>query len=324
MRDLCRLTVHFIKIWRSLPVLSWIRAALLYRAGCHEAAISLYERGLKRHPIHPAAFCARLDLADCLFRVQRFSDCEEHLRILMLQRPDERAPYLRLVKMKMWQGLFHDAGLVAIRSARRLESDAELVGLALWCFMSARSCPELVRELLAVERLMPSQRRNDGCLLRGVLGWYWYEHGERQKGAAELARVALSGERQSVEVILAFAEVLLNADRVTQARDSLHRALALRPGYPLTLSLLARCYLHTDCYQPHYAVQLATEACRSSGWRSARMLHLLAEAHYRRGEYSTAMMMAQKAHHETRHVPVHYPDLAALEELLSALDSGFW
>lgn len=320
MRELCSLTVDFIKTWRTLPVLPWIRAARLHRAGQHDAARHLYEQGLERNPTHPAAFCARLDLAHCLLRGQHFSDAEGHLRLLTLQRPDDRTPYIHLVKSKMWQGHFHEAGLMAIRSARRLHPDPELVGLALWCFMSARSCPELVKEVLSVEKLLPSKGRKDNVLPQGVLGWYWYVQGEYRGGIAELRRVSSFGQ-QSVEVMLAFAEVLLDAGQVGQAREQLHRALGLRPGYPLTLSLLSQCYLDPDLYEPHYAVQLATEACRASGWRSARFLHILAEALTRTGEYSTAMMMAQKARHEARRVISQYPELAALEELLSDLDS---
>lgn len=321
MRELGVLAVDFIKNWRTLPVLSWVRAARLHRAGRHDAALRFYEQGLERHPTHPAAFFARLDLVDCLLRINRFADAESHLRLLTIQRPDDRTPYVRLVKMKMWQGLFHEAGLMAIRSARRLHPDPELVGLALWCFMSAQSCSELVKEVLTVERLLPPQRRRENVLLQGVLGWYWHAQGEHQRGAAELRRVALSSGRQSVEVLLAHAEILLHSGHAIPAREQLQRALALRPGYPLTLSLLAQSYLDPDSYEPHYAVQLATEACRSAGWRCARMLHVLAEALNRTGEYSSAMMMAQKARHEARLVISQYPELDALEELLSDLDS---
>jgi hypothetical protein len=51
------------------------------------------------------------------------------------------------------------------------------------------------------------------------------------------------------------------------------------------------------------------------------MLHLYADTQHRLGEYSTAMMMAQRARHEAQQVVARYPELPALEALISQLDS---
>ena len=321
MFDLFKLTADFVKTWHSAPILSWVRAARLYRAGHYESAIPHYERGLQKHSAHSAASFARYELAHCLLKVQRFAEAESHLRLLILQHPADREPYLRLVKLTMWQGLFHEAGLMAARAAQRFQPDAELVGLALWCFVNTGGCSELIREVLELSQQLPAKERQGTPLIRAALGWHWYHSGEKGLGAREVAGVSLSRERHSVEAILAHAEILLELKHTDVAREHLRRALALRPGYPLTLALLAKTYLVSESYQPDHAAQLALEACRSSGWRSARMLHLYADTQHRLGEYSTAMMMAQRAHHQAQRVVARYPELPALEALISQLDS---
>mgnify|MGYP006267194269 CR=1 FL=1 len=315
------LSIDFVRAWRTVPKLSWVRAARAHRAGLYEAAVGQYERGLLASPNHPAAFCARLDLAQCLVTLQRFQQAEDHLRLLVLQRPDDRRPYIRLVKLKMWQGLFHEAGLMAIRAAKRFAPDAELIGLAAWCFVSAGSSRELLDEAFELELALSPEERAGESVIQAARNWDWYRDGERKSSVQELHRLSHSPRRQSVEAILAYASVLIDLGLVKEAREELNRVLTLRPGYPLTMALLAQCYLNPKSYKPEFAAQLALDACRGSGWRSAQLLHLSADAQFRRGEFSTAKMMAERAHHEARLITSRYPNIAALEELISDLDT---
>lgn len=321
MVNVLKLTLAFVRTWRSAPIIDWIRASRFYRAGLLEAAIPLYERGLHRHSAHNAASFARYELAHCLMRVQRFADAEAHLRLLIIQHPQDREPYVRLVKLTMWQGRFHEAGLMAARAAQRFQPDPELVGLALWCFVSTGGCGELIKEVLELNEQLPIKERQATPLIRAALGWHWYREGEKGIGAREVATVALSAERHSVEAALTYAEILLEGGHLLLAREQLRRALSLRPGYPLTLGLLAQSYLAAESYQPAHAAELALEACRASGWRSVRLLHLYAETQHRLGEYSTAIMMAHRARHEAQQVVARYSELPALERLISGLDS---
>ncbi|MCB0335587.1 MAG: hypothetical protein KDD62_04755 [Bdellovibrionales bacterium] len=103
--------------WGTLPVITWVKAAAYYKAGQFEVAKAYYERGLQRHPQHPAADCARMDASYCLFRMRDFVGAEKHLRVVLNNMPENKDASIRLARLHLWTGNYVEAAWTISASA---------------------------------------------------------------------------------------------------------------------------------------------------------------------------------------------------------------
>jgi len=324
MFETVRLVKKWWKKWHTLPVMPWLKAALLYKAGRFAEAIPLYQQGLARHPEHPAKLCARLDLAYCLFRTGKLAEAEQELKNAANLAPQAREAQLRLAHFQMYKGRALEAAWTMRRLLRRVEPDAELVATFLLAVVENGGPNYLLKEASAmVERLKLDQRVDARHLhkLKVARAREKMLNGQFDKGKEELAKLACQNPT-SLEAVMAFAELLLKEGKVAFARQYLRRGLVMAPNHPRLLSLFAESYLlGGPFYSPEYAIQLATSACQLSGWSSPRELHVLAESYFHNGDKMSALLMASKAKEEGSRLLGSYRDTKSLEQLIQALSS---
>ncbi len=307
--------------WKTFPVMSWVKAAACYRRGSFAEAERLYKKGIDLNPNHPARFSARVDLAYCLFKEQKFVEAEEQLRYVSVHSPSSREAHVRLAKIQMWMGHALDAAWTMRRALGKITPDSEMVALFILAVVENGGPLYLLREaMFAYEKLSPEQRMTP--LLEAAQARLSMLRGEDTRARVKLEKIATM-DKAPFEAVLLFAEFLLREGRISDARDHLRTALAVCPDHPRVLSLLAESYLKSgDSYSPDYARQLATSACQNTNWSSPRDMHVLAESNYHVGDKISALLIASKAKEVGSRLLGTYRDVKNLEKLIETLSSG--
>lgn len=325
-----KLIWDWCKAWKTWPVLDWIKAAELYRSASFQEARDLYLRGLERHPFHPASSCARLDLAYCYFKLEKFAEAEELLKTVMAQAPSMRECYLRLAHLQSWTGHYLEAAWTLRRAIREIDVDEEIVTHFLFTILDNGGPHYLLKEALReLSRLSSEERSKPRLQLASArLALFRAERSdssvsskqsELDKARAELHRLA-SGADAPFEAVIVYAELLIEEGRIAHARQQLRRALSVAPKHPRVLSLLASSYLKEGAfYNPEYAKQLATSASQNTAWRGPREMHILAEAYIATGDRLGALTIAHKAKDAGSKLLGTYRHVKSLDQLIEKL-----
>jgi predicted Zn-dependent protease len=321
MFDTVQLVHKWWKTWRTLPVWSWVRGASSYRAGKFELAERLYKAGLKRHGSHPANFCARLDLAYCVFKLGKVEEAEQLLRSVTNQLPASREAYVRLARLQMWSGHSLEAAWTIRRALRSIEVDPELAALFLIAVLDNGGPGYLLDEAVEASDKIETEG-DDFPRLQAARARLQIERGDELIGRESLERVAVA-DNAPFEAIVMYAELLLEEGKIAHARRQLRRAMVVSPDYPRVLSLLAESYMKAGpFYNGEYAKQLAVNACQLTNWASPREMHLLAEAYYHSGDKISALVVASKAKQAGMRLMGTYRDVRVLDQLIESLSSG--
>lgn len=309
--------------WRTLPVISWVKAANLYRAGNFNEAEIHYARGLKRYAHHPAQFCARLDYAYCLFKSKKFDEAEKQLRTVISGLPKIAEGYLRLARLQLWTGHSLDAAWTARRGIAEVGALPELAALFLYSVVENGGPQYMLREALKAAEDVEAE--HDHAPLKKLIAARARQAyvDSKSEGALKDLRDIAEEKDAPFEAILMYAETLLDMERVAEARQELRRALGAAPEHPRVLSLLAETYLRSGIfYEPNYAQQLAAAACQCTNWQSPREMHILAEAYYHSGDKIAALVTASKAKQVGSRILGEYKDVKNLDRLIESLSSG--
>lgn len=307
--------------WKTLPVLSWIKAASLYRMGRFEAAKAYYLKGLEKHSEHPAHLCARLDLAYCLFRTGKFEESEEQLKYVLKRAPKSREAYLRLARIQLWTGRALDAAWTLRRALREVKPDADLVATFLIAVVEHGGPSFLLKEALEASLALPDVEQDDARIKAARARIALMKSGSAE--ARESLENTVSQGDVPIEAAILLVEVLLDEHRIAHARRCLRKAMLAAPEHPRVLSLFAQSYLtEGPFYNVDYAIQLATKACQATQWVSPREMHILAEAYYHAGDKMSALMAASKAKEQGRRLLGEYRASQNLDRLIESLSSG--
>ena len=308
------------KAWGTLPVFAWVRAAALYRSGKFEEAISHYERGLKKHPAHPACLSAQLDLAYCLFRSNRFDEALQALKFVVARTPQAREAYVRLATVQMWLGQAIEAAWTMKRALQAVKPDAEMVGMFLLAVIENGGPRYLINEALEIAAKLPACDEHPKLqVARAKLKILQDEPGQ---GKVELETLA-SDANATRDAVLAYAQTLVDDNRIAEARQHLRRLMTGAADHPRVLSLLAESYLKSGpFYNTDYAVQLATSGCQKTNWTSPREMHALAEAYRHAGDKIAALLVASKAKDAGSKLLGSYREEKTLEKLIETLSTG--
>ena len=308
------------KTWGTLPVWSWVKAASLYRDGKYERARVHYEQGLKRYPDHPAHFCARLDLAYCLFVGRRLEESERHLRYVTSNLPSKDA-YRRLARLQLWSGQGLEAAWTIRRALRAMSPDVDLVSLFLISVLENEGPEYLLSEAVAAFNQLSSEDQNNSklCTARALLD---IRQGKQAAGFEALEKLTRESQ-PPFDALLAIAEVMLSNGRIAEARYYLRRAMGQSPDYPRLLSLMAETYLVAGpLANSEYAKQLATTACQNTCWLSPRELHVLAKSYSAVGDKMAALIIASKAQQAGSRLMGEYRESDSLKRMIDDLSSG--
>lgn len=314
------------KTWGTLPIYSWVKAAALYRKGQFAAAEKHYQRGLERHPTHPANFCAKIDLAYCQFKLGRLDEAEHELRLVSTQLPQSREAYLRMARLQMWRGQSLEAAWTIRRALRNVPVDPEFAALYLIAALDSGAPGYLLNEALQVSKSVENSEKPSVKLqaarARALMNTKSSTGVEYQTARTELAQLS-AATNAPYESIILFSEVLIAEGKIAHARRLLRRALHSAADYPRILSLLAETYLKSGpFYNAEYAKQLATTACQNTTWTSPREMHILAEAYYHVGDKVSALIIASKAKELGSKLLGTYRDTKTLDRLIESLSSG--
>lgn len=306
------------KTWGTLPVLTWIKAASHYRHGKFEAAQKYYLKGLQKHADHPARFCARLDLAYCLFKNGKLEAAEEQLNLVNSNPKHAREAFLRLARLQLWSGRSLEAAWTVRRALRTVSPDTDLATVFILAVLDNGGPTYLFNEAVdAWSKLSEEQKKN--TKLRAACARLRMLKGDYTQGRTELVEIAKLSNAP-FEAILLYAQTLFEDGDLNNARLELRRALMQEPNHPRANSLMAELYLKSGpFYSPTYSMQLATHACQKSNWLSAREMHILAEAFYHAEDNATALVMANKAKQAGSRLLGSYSNVKNLERLIAEL-----
>jgi tetratricopeptide (TPR) repeat protein len=312
--------IKWLKIWGTLPIIPWVKAAQAYRDGKFKEAADLYEDGIKRYPEHPARFSARLDCAFCLQRLQKFSECEEHLRHVTTHAAHLKEGFLRLARLQVYTGKTLEAVWTMRRLHQRGNIDGETAGLFLNLVLDNQGPGYLLHEAIDLLKKVPHSDRGN-VLLRAACAKLAVYRGSVERGLNELSKLAESPE-VTAEIVIIYAETLLSEKQISASRYQLRRVLNKKPNHPIVLSLLARTYLESGIFfDPEAALDLATSACQANGWLSPRELHTLAESYHHYGDKAAALLAASKARDLGSKLLGSYRNVRDLDELIEALST---
>ncbi len=303
--------------WQCLPVLTWVRAARYYRNASFKIAADLYAHGLKSNSNHPAANCARLDLAYCYFRLAEFDKAEELLKQVVQRAPQLREAHIRYVKLQLWVGKAGDAVWAAKRALERFDNDAQLIAHYVFALIDHGGPAHLFIE--AAKKLNLCNSTSSHPKLEVAKSLLAIQAGDYASGFSTLEKLANIKDAQ-FESVLYYAAELLKEDRIAEARHHLRRLLENVPNHPMVQTLLSQSYLKSGpLYNAEFALQLALSAAQHSGWASARALHILAEAYYHLNDRSAALLAAFRAKSLSQRPLAPYRDARELDRLIDSL-----
>ncbi len=282
---------RFWRNWKALPVASWIKAAEQFQGRNYSKAIALYSAGLKRHPQHPAASSAQLDLAFCQQQKSDYRGAIETLKSLVLSYGGSREAVVRLHKILRDVGQNKEAAWVIRRYIRAHGPDAELVARMTLALLACDASDAMLSEPLEMrERVSGAAPSELTKLADAMIGIKRKDSAARQ----DLWKLASSAEATK-ETLLSYAEVLLSEGKIALARQTLRRAHGADRNCCRTLVLFAKSYLSSGpFYSPEDARQLAEQACLVSGWGSLIAVHILAESYHHLEDATNALLVAYK------------------------------
>lgn len=289
--------VNWWRNWRTLPVKEWIKAAHNFEKGDFLAARGYYEIGLKRCLDHPARHSARLDYAYCLYRIGDCQSAMVQLNGLIADRQQLRSSYLLLARIESVLG-HNDEALAAVACCLELfPEDPRTLSCFIHIGIAAKvdlQKLEWAREqLITIKSELPLED-SKVLMIDTALADFEIRLGDELRGEQLLARVLATG-KAPFEAIVLRAQRLLETGRVLPSRELLARAIRLGPRDPRPSLMLAKSYLLPDgSFEPAWAVQHATEACRVSSWQHTECLAVLAEAHEALGDSSTAELLTAR------------------------------
>jgi tetratricopeptide (TPR) repeat protein len=275
------LLIGWWKLWRSIPVVDWIRAAELFRAGEFKRAAFYYDRGIQLNPKNPAIYCAKLDHAYCVYQLGEPAKAKTLLEELTAAAPLKDA-HLILAKIQLALGKNADA-VSTMKRCLSFCSDDLQVALCYAHVMFESDSPaitmKLVKDFINTFREKLSIDDPMHVAVDTALATYECYFGDEELGERLLSRALASGVAP-FEAIMLRGERWLEQGRVTQAREQLDRAAKGCPTDPRPYLRLAESYLlNGELLEPKYSVQLATVACRLSNWENKECLEVLRQGY---------------------------------------------
>lgn len=277
-----RASFEWWKLWKSLPVFTWIKASEHYRKGEYKKAAELYLLGIEKKPSHKAIDCACLDYSYCLYKLSRYEESIKQLELLVERSVLIEEVYTLLIKQYCILGLSHLSSEVLEKAKVLIPESVNLRTLALE--VAIANDPNLQNILVLksdVERLREKLLLDDErmLLVDTALAHFEFAHGDLSLADQMIARLLATG-KAPFEVHLMRAERFIENGRIFHAREQLRKASLIRPRDPRADLLLAKSYLLPGSFcEPKWAVDLSLQACKKTNWQNPECLISLAKSH---------------------------------------------
>ncbi len=308
VRALCSDGLLWMRIWKTVPVLAWMKAAEAYRTGNFGNAVEYYRKGLSKYSSHPAHFSARFDLAYCLERLGHYDEAIQELNYLIKLRCDLPEAYLSQVKLLSYMGKYSNA-FETIEIAKAVFPDNLEILIRYFDLLmeldiqldEIKSTKSKIDELnKAIIRttddnyrdVIYTQKIKSEALVS--LAHYEYFYGDEIKSDQMLSQILTSGV-VSKRAYLLKGQKLLNNSRIIQARELFRKAFAVDPLDPIPQMLIAETYAtSTDQDEIKWAVQLAESACKSSKWNNPEVIETLIKVYQLNSELVKAELFSAR------------------------------
>ena len=315
---------QWIKVWKSLPVLSWLRAARYFRTEDFRSAAYHYELGLRRHSNHGAAHCARLDFAYCLYSLGDYERAESELQLIVSDVAPLKDSYLLLARIQTASGDTDKAAKTMSQCLTLFGAEDDVVIAFAFTVFGSESSFELIAQAHTQLEALKSKLSldcNNIPLIETALALYESRYGDPELGEQRLSR-ALATLNGPYEAVVLRGEGLLRAGRIQQARAQLRRALLSGARDPKPAGLLAKTYLQEGIFcEPERAIELATIACKNSGWKNPEYLQILADAYQANNDELSAGLMDSRAKGLKAIKEISLEDLFAVKSHIQRLAS---
>ncbi len=291
------LFLHWWRLWKKAPIISWIAAADEFRRGNFLHASNLYERGLRRHPRHQVAPYAMFDYAYCCFRLGRLALARENLSQLTRIGFALKDAFLLHARIETMLGDVFLASRILETGLRLFPNDIPMYCAYAQSVLSS-GCDletvEKIRERLDELRGAVSIVDGNFALLNTALARVETVSGNKKLAEQILARV-IAGGAPPLEALLLRGDILAESGRVLQARLQYDRAIQQATNDPRPLSRMAQSYLQGNSpEEAGWALQLAVQICQFSLWQNPEYLKILSEAYARLGEAACAELVMSK------------------------------
>ncbi len=289
--------VRWVRLWKTRPVWSWVRAAEAFKNKEFVQAAKLYREGIEKFPEHPAVSSAKLDLAYCLYRSSEYQSALDVLQYLLGGTENPKDVYLLTARIQMYIGCALSASNTMSSCLQKFPGDIQTLSCymhsALYSCASLEEQQSIQAELVRLKAgLCLDDKRN--LHLDTALAHFEIVRGDIRAGERLLARVLATGEAP-FEAVLLRGERLLERGRILPAREQLTRAMTASPRDPRPVLLLARSYLRNGTEaNSAWARQLAEVACQLSCWQNAECLNVLARAYEASNQKANAQLFYER------------------------------
>jgi tetratricopeptide (TPR) repeat protein len=288
---------RWVKIWRARVVSDWILAAHEFKMGNFRRAVRLYEQGLRRFARHPAANCALLDYAYCLYRSESPKEAIDALEKMPRNSSVIREALLLRSRLYAHSGNDSKALEVAKEAYRKFPNDHQSIIRFVHALIEADGS---IEELLSLKSVILASKRKldleDRLIVQYDVALCSIELfcGNTQRAEQLLSRVLATGDAPA-EAYLISGKLYLEQKRFLVAKDQLIKAMQMSPQDPKPVCLLARYYLEQDFEESGaYALQLAQTAVRLSMFSDKTCLNTVITAYRRAGNEDIAGLYLER------------------------------
>lgn len=301
-----------------MPVFTWVKGDLYLRNQQHTTAITLYQTGLERNGAHPLAASYRLKLGTALFHERKILDAEKELLKLLSIEPAHTSALTHLVKIYRWCGRDLEAAWLLHNSAKSSPLTEELQ--ALFCLSVFDSGEDALWS--DAEEIVSQFSLQTLNALRPQLALARYEQVMGRQGRSlDILMHILRMPIPHPDAAVYASQICIKEQKFDQAKELLTQILKVVPDHPRSNSLFAELYLKSgENFNATFALQLALNSCKASGWISVREMRILAEAYYHAGEKFSALLVARRAKNVAESLVDNRELTQALDHLIESLD----
>jgi len=317
--------LNWWKVWRTLPVANWVRAAALFRKKDFRQAAALYQKGIKSNPDHPAVECARLDYAYALLQVEKHQEAEDVLKDLCERQVSLPDAYFILARHYVKGEMYVEALQLLKKVTEKYPAQARLLGLyalTAWMYGFTLLDEKEIEYRLIVARNKLTPRDQAWAIVTTALAVRCHKLSRHRESEEYLSQVVAMGAAP-VEAFLLRYRQLGNLSKPDRAVDQLQRAIRLSPRDPRPLYEYARHLSSARDYDTlNHARQLAERASQLSFYRSPAALLLYSELEGKIGSMEKAEILETHSFLLKSERDLNFIDLDTFQIQLSRLREG--
>ncbi len=314
--------LNWWKVWRSLPVANWVKAAALFRDKDFRQAAELYRRGIASNPRHPAVECARLDYAYALLQLEQHDEAQEILEDLCKRGVSLPDCYYILARHYVKGEMYVEALQLLKTVTERHPNQARLLGLyalTAWMYGFELIDEKEIEYRLIVARNKLTPRDQAWPIVTTALAVRCFAQSRLRESEEYLSQVLAIGAAP-VEAYLLRYQQLGKLSKMDRAVDQLQRAIRLSPRDPRPLFEYARYLARAKDFETlNHARQLALRATELSFYRSPSALLLYSELEGRIGSASKADILESHSFYLKSERDLNFIDLDTFQIQLSRL-----